>query len=152
VSTTSTVPAVMAAVLDQLKTNMPPGVVVAEEWPGYDGGPEMVFLGEVTWEEYRIPTIKAGRKQRQEQYDIAFQIMVFGGSLTAPGKPTVAKDRAFEIFAALEDVLADDVTAGTDFLTVQHVQVHPSEGGARKHEKGYAYRLAGAITVAARLT
>lgn len=149
-STTTTVPVVIDAFLEAINENAetPPGF---EAWPGPEAAPEMFVLGQIDWDTYEIPTIKAGRKARQEAYDIAFELFVMGADGTSPSEPGPARTVAFNMLAPIEDVLAEDPSCGTDYLRVQHVQLKPNQAGPRKFERGWAYRIAGAIHVEARL-
>lgn len=146
-STTSRAPAVTDAIIGWADPPAP----IFEAWPGPEAAKEMIVLGQVDWTVYAIPTIKAGRKQRQEEFEIEFEVYVVGGAGTSPASPKVARDRAFELFTFIEDNLADDVSAGLGFESIQHIQVHPKESGPRTFERGWMYRIAGAIAVASRL-
>lgn len=147
--TTSCVPLVVAGLLAGLEGK---GLAAFESWPGPGAEAEMLVLGTVTWEDYAIATIKSGRKHRQEDWSIAFELYVSGGEGTTPSSPTVAKDRAFELLAECEDLLADDVTAGTDHTIVQWVEIRLSTAEPRVFEKGWAYRITGSFRARARLT
>lgn len=148
-STTSTVPVVTDALLSIDPTKS------FEAWPGPEAAPEMLVLGEVTWAEgseaTRIATVKVGRKQRSEFYLIAFELYIMGAANTSPASPKDARDRAFTFLREYEDALAEDVTGNTDFATVQWIEVHATEAGPRVFERGWAYRIAGAFAVHARL-
>ncbi len=153
-ATTSTVPAVIASLVTDLNaafTGALAGVKAYEAWPGPDAVPQMLVFGEITWEDYVIPTIKAGRKQRQEDWEVAFEVWVVGVDGTSPTTPAAARDKAFAILAAAENLLAADVTAGTDFNTVQWVQIRPKTAGPHTFEKGWAYIITGVFVTAARL-
>lgn len=161
-ATTSTVPTVIDALLAAFNIENYPeeyqatygglaGVMTHEAWPGPDASAEMVVLGEVTWDEYRIATIKSGRKQRQENYAVGFEVFIMGAPGSKPTDPSTARDRALEVLAAIEDVLADDPTIGLAAGTVQRIELEPTEAGPRVFEKGWAYRIAGRFNVHARL-
>lgn len=149
-STTSTVPAVVDGFLAAVAAEL--DVDTYESWPGPEASREMFILSDVEWEDYTIPTIMAGRRQRQEDWSIGFEVWVVGGAGSTPSNVKPARDRAFEILSGVEDVLAEDVTGGTDHATVQHVQLRPTEAGPRVNEGGWAYRVAGRVEVRARLT
>lgn len=149
-STTSTVPAVLDAFLAAINQQMA-GVTAFESWPGPEATAEMVFLGEVTWDDYEIATIKAGRKQRDETWHVEFDLWVAGQGDTTPANPKPQRDRAFQILTAMENVLAVDPTAGSGFATVQHVQIHPENGKPIRFEGGWAWAIKGHITTHARL-
>lgn len=153
-ATTSTVPAVIDGLLEQAES------ASFEAWPGIEGAAtagRFLKLGEVTWtdgtEATRIATVKAGRKQRNEFYEIAFELFIMGAAGTSPSKPKAARDEAFAALAEYEDALAEDVTAGAEgrFSTVQWVEIHPTTAEPRVFERGWAYRIAGAFMVHARL-
>lgn len=148
--TTTTVPTVIDAFLAAVNadTETPQAF---ESWPGPEAAPEMFVLGEIDWATYEIPTIKAGRKARQETYDIGFELFVMGAEGTSPAEPSAARLVAFNFLAPIEDLLAEDPSGGTDYVTVQHVQLRPTAAGPRKFERGWAYRIAGQIHVEARL-
>lgn len=147
-ATTSTVPTVVAALLSGMRTA---GLAAFESWPGPEAAAEMVVLGKVTWDEYEIATVKAGRKQRQENWTVGFEVFVAGADGTTPSSPTAAKDRAFVLLALIENLLAADTAAGTT-ATVQRVEIRPLEAEPRVFETGWAFRIQGEIAVQARLT
>lgn len=148
-STTSTVPAVIDTLLAVGADPASP-VRVFESWPGPEGQRVMVFFGEVEWDDYVIPTIKAARKQRQENYTIEWTLWVIGEPGTSPANPKPARDVAFETLAYLENALADDprIGLGND---VQHIQIKPGLGKPIKFEGGWAWEITGKFAVAARL-
>lgn len=149
--TTSTVPVVTPVLLAALNAGLPVGVDAFEAWPGPDAAPEMVVLGDIEWDDYAIATIKSGRKQRQEDWSIGFEVFVFGTPGSTPADPATARTRAFVLNAAIEDTLADDPLLGLATGTVQRIEARPTEAGPRVFEKGWAYRVAGRIEVHARL-
>lgn len=149
-ATTSTVPTVTTAVLAALNAALPSGVDAFEAWPGPDAAPEMVVLGEVTWDDYEIASIKSGRQRRQETYSIAYEVFVFGTTGTTPANPAAARSRAFVLNGVIEDAFADNPKLGLG--TGGWSEVGPTAAGPRVFEKGWAYRVAGRIHVSARLT
>lgn len=153
-ATTSTVPTALDELLADLTAAMTgpnAGVNVWEAWPGPSATGEMVVLGEVTWDEYKIATIKAGRKYRDEEFAVAFQIAVFGAAGTTPANPKPERDRAFAILAACENVLANDPTLGAAGA-FQWLEIRPSSGQPVIYEKSWAWRIAGTFTGRARIT
>lgn len=154
-STTSTVPVVIDTLVAGIGAVMAdlgqPDALVAQVWPGPDAKPHMLFLGTTTWEDYRIATVKAGRKQRDENYEIAFELWALGGEGTAPADPSAARDNAFAMLAAAEDVLADDPNIGLG-NAVQWIEIRPKEAEPRTFEKGWIYRITGAFVIHARLS
>lgn len=154
-STTSIVPEALDALVDNLgeaMTGANAAVTVHEAWPGPDGSAEMVVFGEVIWPEYRIPTIKAGRKYRDEEFNLAFEVLIFGTDGSTPADPTPARNRAFAVLAVLEDFLADDPRAGLANDVIKWAELKPATAGPHLFERGWAYRIAGAVVGKARLT
>lgn len=149
-ATTSTVPAFLDAALAAFNTDFPHGVRAFESWPGPEAAAEMVVLGEITWEEYEIASIKTGRQRRQEVWSVEFEVFVFGKSGTTPSDPSPARNRAFTLAASLEDVLADAPKLGVGAGGWAGAAL--TAAGPRVFEKAWAYRVAGRIQVNARLT
>lgn len=149
-STTSTVSTVRSALITSFEAELS-GVPVFRSWPGPEAAPEMIVFGSVDWDTYEIATIKAGRKHRQEEYGIEFELYVFGEPGSSPADPAAAEDRALALLAAMENALADDVTGGTDFATVQSVQLGPPRLDLRVFENNWACRISGQVDVRARL-
>lgn len=155
-STTSTVPVGIDALLDlfnnKLATAGLSDVQAFQSWPGPDAAAEMVVFGEIEWAEYEIASIKAGRQRRDEDWNVGFEVFVAGVAESTPANPGVARDRCFDIMAALEDSLADDPRAALAAPVVDWIQARPTAAGPRVFEQGWAYRIAGRIHVHARLT
>ena len=153
-ATTSTVPTVIDAALSAINADLPSGVEAFEAWPGPEAAAEMVVLGEVTWEDYEVASIKAGRQRRQEDWTVAFEVFVFGTAYAAkgstPANPAPARNRAFVLATSLEDVLADNPKLGVG--SGGWAATALTAAGPRVFEKGWAYRVAGRIHVQARLT
>lgn len=149
--TTSTVPAVLDAFLTLVNGALA-DVTAFEQWPGAAAAPEMVVLGEVEWDDEYIATVKAGRKQRQEDWSVEFEVFIFHTPGTVPDDPKPARDRAFAVLADIEDVCANDPKLGLDAGTVQYAGLRPTSAGPRKFEKAWAYRIAARLYVSARLT
>lgn len=68
---------------------------------------EHILFGEITGA-YALRNMKAGRKQRSDTFTQRVFVMAGRAGQTAAG----AEERALELFAALDDVLADDPTLG----------------------------------------
>lgn len=147
-STTSTVPEVIDSLLALLATDG--RLPTFEAWPGPEASREMLVLGTVSWDDYRIATIKDGRQQRQEDFEIAFEVFVLGGAGTSPANPSAARARAFELLAVVEDILANDPKIGLG-QSVQWVEIRPTEAEPRVFEKGWAFRITGSLVGHARL-
>ena len=151
-STTSTAPTVLDALIAAINADLT-GVTAYESWPGPEASREMVVFGDINWTEAPFPVLaNAARVHRDELYSIEFSIYVVGGAGNAPSSPKVARDRAFTIMDSLENVLAEDPTAGTDYVTVAWVKHNAETAGPREFEKGWAYFIAGNFSVKARLT
>jgi hypothetical protein len=150
-ATTATVTVAVPALLTTLNTALPSGVQAFEAWPGPEAAQEMVVLGEVTWDDYEIATIKTGRQRRQEDWSIGYEVFVLGRASTTPADPAAARSRAFVLNAVIEDALANDPKLGLG-TAVLWVQSRLGEAGPRVFERGWAYRVAGRVHVSARLT
>lgn len=153
-STTSTVPAVIDALLDTINTDLA-GVTAYETWPGPEASDEMVVLGAIRWTDYKIATVKTARKQRDEEYEIDWFIYAAGETGTTPDDPKPQRDRAFEIMESLENVLADDPAAGLGHASIISIEVVPGDDDTQPYvypeTKGWAYRIAGKFRIRARL-
>lgn len=152
-STTTTVPAVIDALLTTINADLT-AVTAYEVWPGPEASDEMVVFGDIRWTDYRIATVKTARKQRDEEYEIDWFIYVAGEPGTTPDVPKPARDRAFEIMESLENVLAADPAAGLGYASIISIQVSPGEeptGPVLIGERGWAYRIPGKFTIQARL-
>lgn len=125
------------------------GVKVAYAWPGPGAKPEQVFLGASRFVQ-RIANLKTGRKHRQETVQVDLIVEVWHGGRTVD-KADEIEARAFEILAAVENVLADTPRFHDDIQWGE-----PASQGATsdaiEFEKGWAWRLVYPITVNARLT
>ena len=150
-STTSTAPTVCDAFVDAVNDDLTAPVAMHHTWPGGEATDEMFVLGDITWDEYRIPTIKNGRQQRQENYTVDYELTVLNVDSTTPTDPTPARDRAFTLHAVVEDLLALDTTAGTSFAVVQKVELKPETAYYAAFDNGFGFRIAGKIEVQARL-
>lgn len=155
-STTSTAPAVVTALLSALNAAYLADVDLDhvkawESWPGPAATSEMLILGQVAWDEYEIPTIKAGRQARQEEWHVPFEVWVVGAEGTTPSAPAASRTRAFAILAVAENVVADDPWVGLDRSDVQWVQIRPETAAPHEFESGWAYVITGRFRAAARL-
>lgn len=117
-ATVSTIPTVWARLVTLMESNVPSGVDVSYTWSGNETEPEAAFLGHhpefrdiLTRDDQVIPTIKAGRKERREDYEVPLTVWVFRPDLSADDAKT-CHERAFAIFAEIEDFLADDPALG----------------------------------------
>lgn len=147
-STTSTVVAFRSALLDALRdhsTVVADSIQVTDAWPGPSTEDEGIFLAGVTGVS-EITSIKTGRQRRQETYRQQVVIQVHRASLSPlDGETSVA--RVFALFAALEDVLADEPTlGGVSWGQIVDFELNPFE-----FEVGWAHRLTATVEPTARL-
>lgn len=148
--TTTTVPDFLAALVPLISAALP-NVQVTEVWPGPNAqDTEMVFLGDVVenWD-VEIPTMKAGRKQRQESYDVTVEAWVAKPGELREESATTARTRAIEIIDAIDDLLADTPEIIAD---IQHARLTGRGATLVPFDKGWACQATAVISVAARLT
>ena len=152
-STTSTYPTTLDTLLTAINAAMSgalAGVKAYEGWPGPDAVREMILFTGMEWDEYAIPTIKTGRVLRDEVWRAEFELIVASVETSTPPDPSDARDRAFAILAALENLLANDTTAGA--TGVLWLEVHPQKAEPRVFEKGWGYGISGVVVCNARLS
>jgi hypothetical protein len=154
--TTSSYPVVIDAILAGVNGAMVgdlAGVQAWESWPYDEATGEMIQLGEVTWQGdgTRIATIKSGRKHRDEHWSVEFDLVVAGFEGSTPTDPSPARNRAFAIFAAVEDLLADDVVLGLGPTVCEWIEVQQTKAMPRVFEKGYGFLISGLFVCHARL-
>lgn len=155
-ATNSTVPTIKAQLVSQFRAELT--VPVDYAWPGPNAEDQCVFLGQHPGvsEEIRIdgtseiPTIKAGRKQRQEDYTVRVTVWSFRPDLTSDGAQE-CETSAFAMFSEIEDVLADDPQIGLAATAVQAVTVASYASTLFPFKTGWACQLAVDLRVQARL-
>ena len=128
-----------------------PGVQVSPSWPGPDvTDEETLFVGaEVKNWNLEIPTMKAGRKQRQETYTITLEAWVARPGLLRAESANAARTRAIEIIDAVDSFLADDPELIASILWARM----DGRGAALvPFDKGWSCQATASISVAARLT
>lgn len=120
-------------------------------WPGPDAAKqfELLWVDRVLDWSFVIPTIKAGRKQRQESFTLELVLWVPKPDVTS-ADAVLADERAVELMAVVDSVLADDVQAAED--RVQWLFL-----GAVSHElvpygKGWACQILLQVQGQSRLT
>lgn len=148
--TTTTVPDFLTALVPLLVAALP-GVKVTEAWPGPEAqSDEMVFLADSVdnWD-VEIPTMKAGRKQRQESYDVTVEAWVGKKGELRAASATAARTRAIELIDAIDSLLADDPEVIAD---IQHARLTGRGATLVPFEQGWACQATATISVAARLT
>ena len=104
-ATTSTVPAAKTALVTLISAALPGVQVTYGRPPDNELERECVYVGNVSGVQ-RIPTMRAGRKPREETYSVEIVVAI----LLERGTTSDAEDRAFELLAECEDVVADDPT------------------------------------------
>lgn len=154
--TTSTVATVKARIVTVLTSAL--SVPVTYAWPGSSTQPECVFLGphpetaDIRLDlDSDIPTMKAGRKQRQEDYTVRITVWSFRPDLTAADAQE-CETRAFEILGDIEDEFADDVRLGLAASVVHHMRITGVASTLFPFQAGWACELGVDVTVQARLT
>lgn len=163
-ATTSTVPTVKAQLVTKFATALATAsrssgqVPVTYAWDGPDTQPECVFLGPNPQTadlrldlSHDIPTIKAGRKHRAENYTVRATVWQWRPDLSSGSAATV-ESAAFTIAGLLEGVLADDPLIGLASTVVQWVKVESVASTLFPFQKGWACELAMDLEVSARLT
>lgn len=134
-------------------------IQVSYSWPGPRTENPAVFLGyhpelkDISLDfAHEVPTIKAGRKQREETYAVPVTIWSFHPELDPTGAAT-AEARGFEIFGLLEDVLADDPTLGLTGTPppIKAATVADSKSIIWPFKQGWAVSLEFNVAVQARL-
>jgi hypothetical protein len=166
VSTTSTYPtfkaSLFSALADEFLAN-DPSVTVGYAWTP-DIGDRAVFFGRFnfsadpdnvgpsTFVDQEVPTIKAGRKQRQETYPLEVTVSAFRPDLDSSAAAEAEAD-VWAMLAHVENVLAADPQAAD--TTVQYATVDRIEvvgGGPIPFERGWVCVLVVSVDVNARLT
>lgn len=153
--TTSTIPAVKTKLVELFDDAA--DVPAFYAWPGPSCPPRAVFLGRhPELDDVRIdgtsedPTIKAGRRQRQETYRVPVTVWSFRPDLTAQGAEEAETD-AFALAGPVEGVLADQVDVGLG-PQVHRAYVSDVASTLFPFERGWACELVLTVEVTARLT
>jgi hypothetical protein len=150
VPTTTTVPDFLTAFVPLIAEALP-DVQVSPVWPGPNATEdETVFMGEAVenWD-VEIPTMKAGRKQRQESYDVTVEAWVGKPGELREASATEARARAIELIDAIDDLLADTPEIIAD---IQHARLTGRGATLVPFDQGWACQATATISVAARLT
>ena len=114
-SSTSSVITIKQALKAQLQAAIGATPTVYYSHPGAELGVEVIYLGDAREGEHEIPTLKAGRKRREESYVIP---VVF--EIAKPGTDaSEAETRAFALFAYLENLLANTPGLGSADATLR---------------------------------
>lgn len=137
-------------------------VQVSYWWPAGNTDADCVYLGRRPdlgvnpsgRIESRIPTIKAGRKQRQESYTVEVTVQTVRNDLTA-GEAETAEAWAFSILDKIDDLLADDSQIGMSSIQWARLGDVEIVGGGpipNPEGAGFLVLLLVSIAVEARLT
>lgn len=129
-------------------------------WPGPATEQVTVFLGRhpdllspnTTAVDSRIPNMKAGRKQRQEQFRIPVSVWAFLPDLT-PADVETAEEYVFDVAGLVEGVHADDPKLDLT-TTIQKAEIVEWEipEAPMPFEGGYVVPLTLTVEVQARLS
>lgn len=167
-STSSTYVAFKQTLVTQLTANLATSgltggpVLVSYSWLGPGNEADAVYLGRrtdvslppSTRIESTIPTIKAGRKQRQESYTVEATIQSYRSDLTVADAVT-AEAWAFSILDKLDDLLADDPQIGLtsiQWARLGDVEIVGQGPIPNPSGSGWLMLLLASINVQARLT
>ena len=149
-ATASTVPAFIDALLAAM-TSALPSVQVSAAWPGPDADDEeMLFIGDAveSWD-LEIPTMKAGRKQRQETYTVTVEAWVAKKGELRADSATAARTRAIELIDEIDEFLAETPSL---LDSIQWARLTGRGATLVPFGQGWACQATAAIEVAARLT
>lgn len=165
-STGATVDVVKAALYELLKSALEPGVHVTYAYPGTEGLRQAVFLGphpgvlgpdgafqQTSRYTSELASIKAGRKWRNEDYDLTISIWTFRPELGNTSEAAIEIDtEAWTIYRTIEDLFADDpnIGLGTD-LKFSHLS-SVAKRDPMPIPGGWALLLDPTVNVQARLT
>lgn len=153
-------------VKQQLVTNLTSALATASRtggqlqvfyaWPGPQCPEEAVFLGphpetaDIRLEaDNEDPTLKAGRRQGQEQYDVIVTSWQFRPDLSADGAET-CEVRAGDVYDLIYDEIVDDHTLGLS--SIQRTEITGFESTLFPFQSGWACEWRTTVTVHARLT
>lgn len=152
-STTSTFITFKQAVIDALELKAVAGgdlagVQVAYGWPGPTTARDLIAWGNVAGLEHAIPTVKAGRKQRQETLRVPLVVWVFRPDAT-PLTVKAVEERAFALLGPVEDTFADTPQVVD---AIQWAGIEDGEVVTVPYDKGWAVAITANVQVNARLT
>lgn len=162
-ATTSTIPTVKARLVTKYTTALATAspssgqIQVTYAWPGPDTEREVVFLGyhpdvrDISLDARSdLPTIKAARKERQEDYTIPVTVWTYHPNYT-PEKANECEARAFTIFGHLEDEHANDPRLGLAADVITRTSIGDIRSTLWPFQGGWACELTFNVEVAARL-
>lgn len=154
-ATTSTIPTVKSKIIETLRARSAlEDVHVTYAWNGPEMEAESIYLDPPDAPQTgqsRIPTLKAGRKARQETFTITVVVQVDQPDEDANGG-AATEARAYTLMAEVENMLADDpgiaaVVGSTGVFTFNdHTRV------LTPLDKGWRCRLEQSVTCEVRLS
>lgn len=148
-ATSSTVGTARAALKTAMDTGALSGLVYYA-WPGpLADKPEIVWIDGVRDWTQEIPNLKAGRKQRQEEYTFEVLLSVHNAAVDSTGAQTVF-ERALTLRAVIEGALAADVQINSTAL--QWVSLTDCEADLFPFDKGWLCQMKLSVECHARLT
>lgn len=145
--TTSTVPAVKAALVELVGAEAPTEQV-SYWWPGPTTSNRGIWLGD-TEGEAGVANLKAARQHRTEVFYITVIVQSFEAGRANPAQAPEGEAEAFELLAHLENVLADDPTLSG---ACKVAELAGWESQVIPFETGVAVRITALVKVTARLT
>ena len=121
--TISIVPALIDALVSTLRARAAlTGIQVEPAWPGDNPESESIFVTS-TRVDSEIANMRAGRKHRNEDPVIGLTVLV-----QRHDSPSATRDRAYVLYAEVENALADSPTlGGLDGLLWASITRHESE-------------------------
>lgn len=145
-ATTSTIIPAKLALVDALKSRPAlNGVLISYADPGDKARREQMFCSEVRVSEQSPVALRAGRRKRDEEYELDMLI-----DCSSKTTPETSESRCMELVAELENELAEDTTIratdGVLWATVADMRLKTAETG-----DGPTSRATVTITVRGRL-
>lgn len=124
-------------------------------WPGphiMQGAHELVFIEKTRDWTQQLHGIKAGRKQRQEEYTFDLALWVAQPDTDADGAQACF-ERAIELHNIIDSVIADDVQIGLRQTSnrIQWAELTDRTSELFPHQRGWACFIGMSITGKARL-
>lgn len=129
-------------------------------WPGSATPPDCIFLGRhpdlvpnpltaSSPYDSEDPVMKAGRRQRQQEFDIEATIWSFRPDLS-PSDAQEAETGGWALFDVFDGVIADNVRLGLD--TLQMAELTSSPSSLVPFQSGWASVIVPTVRIKTRLT
>lgn len=129
-------------------------------WPGGDASRNCIFLGAhpdlvpnpllaSAPFDSEDPVMKAGRRQRQQEFDIEITCWAFCTDLT-PSGAAIADSRGEALFNIVDDVVADNVKLG--LATIQGAEMRTGNPSLVAFDRGWASVFRPVVRIDSRLT